>query len=52
MAPFLIDILGVIGSQDVKLQLADSARAGLILPTENEENEELLMLLMPMLLND
>lgn len=51
-APFLIDILGVIGSQDVKLQLADSARAGLILPTENEENEELLMLLMPMLLND
>ena len=44
--------MGVIGSQDVKLQLADSARAGLILPTENEENEELLMLLMPMLLND
>lgn len=51
-APFLIDILGVIGSQEVKLQLADSARAGLILPTENEENEDLLMLLMPMLLND
>lgn len=51
-APFLIDILGAIGSADVRLQLADPARAGLILPTENEENEELLMLLMPMLLND
>lgn len=51
-APFLIDILGTIVSADVMLQLADPARAGLILPTENEENQELLMLLMPMLLND
>lgn len=51
-APFLIDILGVISSTDVKLQLADPARAGLILPTENEENQDLLLLLMPMLLND
>jgi DNA polymerase-3 subunit beta len=32
--------------------LADPARAGLILPAENEPNEDLLMLLMPMLLND
>lgn len=51
-APFLIGILNAIGSADVKLQLADPARAGLVLPTENEENEDLLMLLMPMLLND
>lgn len=51
-APFLIEILGVISSTDVKLQLADPARAGLILPTENEENQDLLLLLMPMLLND
>ena len=51
-APFLIGILSAIGSADVKLQLADPARAGLVLPTENEENEDLLMLLMPMLLND
>lgn len=51
-APFLIDILNTVGSADVKLQLADPARAGLILPTENEENEDLLMLLMPMLLSE
>lgn len=51
-APFLIEILGAISSTDVKLQLADPARAGLILPTENEENQDLLLLLMPMLLND
>jgi len=32
--------------------LADPSRAGLIVPSENEENEDLLMLLMPMMLND
>ncbi len=49
---FLIDILNNINASDVVLELADPSRAGLILPFENEENEELLMLLMPMLLND
>lgn len=51
-APFLIEILSSIASQDVILELADPARAGLILPAENEENQELLILLMPMLLNE
>jgi len=32
--------------------LADPSRAGIILPAENEENEDLLMLSMPMMLND
>lgn len=51
-APFLIEILASIASNDVLLELADPARAGLILPMENEPNQDLLMLLMPMLLND
>ena len=51
-APFLIDLLGSIASADVQLKLSDPARAGLILPVENVENEDVLMLLMPMLLND
>ena len=51
-APFLIEILSNIASQDVVLQLADPARAGLILPAENEDGQDLLVLLMPMLLND
>ena len=51
-APFLIDLLGSIASADVQLKLADPARAGLIMPVENVENEDILMLLMPMLLND
>ena len=51
-APFLIEILGAVSSGEVMLKLADPARAGLVLPTENTENEDLLMLLMPMLLNE
>jgi len=49
---FLIEIIGNISSSDVILELTDPSRAGIILPFENEENEEVLMLLMPMLLND
>ncbi len=51
-ALFLIDILNNIPSADVKVELADPSRAGVILPTENEENEDMLTLLMPMMLND
>ena len=51
-APFLIEILGLLTSSEVRFELADPARAGLILPSEEEEGEHLLMLLMPMLLND
>jgi DNA polymerase-3 subunit beta len=49
---FLVEILGNINSAEVILEVSDPSRAGLILPLENEENEEILMLLMPMLLND
>jgi DNA polymerase-3 subunit beta len=49
---FLIQILGNINSTEVILELIDPSRAGIILPLENETNEELLMLLMPMLLTD
>ncbi len=49
---FLIEILNNIDAAEVILEVTDPSRAGLILPFENETNEELLMLLMPMLLND
>ena len=51
-APFLIDILNNINSSDVIMALADPSRAGVILPFENEADEDLLMLLMPMLLSE
>ncbi|MDD2799280.1 MAG: DNA polymerase III subunit beta [Bacteroidales bacterium] len=49
---FLVDILNNINSTEVILELADPSRAGIVLPLEQEENEDLLMLLMPMMLND
>ncbi|MDD2559699.1 MAG: DNA polymerase III subunit beta [Bacteroidales bacterium] len=50
-ALFLIDIVSNITTPEILLKLADPSRAGLILPSENEEDEELLMLLMPMMIN-
>ncbi|MDR3266288.1 MAG: DNA polymerase III subunit beta [Tannerella sp.] len=49
---FLIDILSNMTSESIDFQLADPSRAGIIVPTVNEENEDDLMLLMPMMLND
>ena len=51
-ATYLIEILGNISSDEVVFELADPSRAGVLVPLENEENEDLLMLLMPMMLND
>ncbi|PLB86158.1 DNA polymerase III subunit beta [Dysgonamonadaceae bacterium] len=51
-ALFLIDILNNIPSADVRIELSDPSRAGVVFPAENEENEDMLALLMPMMLND
>jgi len=48
----LLDILGNLESSEVVFQLADPGRAGIITPAEQKEGEEVLMLLMPMMLND
>jgi len=49
---FLLEILSNMSSQDVMIELADPTRAGLFLPGEAEnESEDLLMLLMPMMIN-
>lgn len=49
---FLLEILANIGSQEVVIELADPTRAGLFLPAEmDSESEDLLMLLMPMMIN-
>lgn len=50
-APKLIEAFNTIQADEVTVSLSDASRAGIICPLENDENEELLMLLMPMLLN-
>ncbi|MGE0020575.1 MAG: DNA polymerase III subunit beta [Draconibacterium sp.] len=49
---FLQEILTNISASDVKVEMSDPTRAGLLLPAENaDENEDMLMLLMPMMIN-
>jgi DNA polymerase-3 subunit beta len=49
---FFIEILSSLSSSDVVLELSDPSRAGLILPVDKEiEGEDILMLLMPMMIN-
>lgn len=49
---FMVEILSNIQSSDVSIELSDASRAGLFIPFNKEnENEDVLMLLMPMMIN-
>jgi len=49
---FLIEILSSLPTTEVKLELSDPTRAGILLPhDEGSEDEDILMLLMPMMIN-
>lgn len=48
----LYEICNNLTSDDIILELADPGRAGIISPAEQPENQDILMLIMPMLLND
>ena len=48
----LTEILSNLDGDQVNIELAAPSRAGIIVPVEQPENEDVLMLLMPMLLSD
>ena len=48
----LVEILNNIESDEVIIELADPSRAGIIVPPEQPENEYIMMIIMPLLLND
>ena len=48
----LYEICNNISSDDIVIELADPGRAGLISPSQQPEGEDILMLIMPMLLNE
>ncbi len=50
-AKFLIEMLSVADSDEVTMELSTPTKAGIIKPTVKDENEELLMLVMPLMLN-
>ncbi len=47
---YLLDLLNNIPSQDIVLRLSDPSKAGLILPSEQEKDTDVIMLLMPLLI--
>lgn len=51
-ASFLIDILNNLPGQDVIIELADPSRAGVVVPAEQVDKQDLSMLLMPMMLTE
>lgn len=50
-ARFLIEMLGALDTEEVRMELSTSTKAGLIKPVETDENEDILMLVMPLMLN-
>ena len=49
---FLVEILGNLPTPDVMIEMSDPTRAGILLPATSENDyEDILMLLMPMMIN-
>jgi DNA polymerase III subunit beta len=51
-AKFLVEMLGVLEADEVKMELSTPTRAGILLPVEPTEGEEILMLVMPVMLSN
>ena len=49
---FFTEILNSIDTDELKIKLGDPSRAGIVVPSKQPENEDVLMLIMPLLLND
>ena len=50
-AKFLIEMLNNLNSTEVHIEMSSSNRAGLIIPAELDDEEDVLMLVMPVMLN-
>jgi len=50
-AKFLIEMLGVLQSDDVELRMSKPTTASILMPKEKPEDEDVLMLLMPVMLS-
>lgn len=50
-ARFLIEMLGVLSSKEIEVELSTPTRAGVIRPVGHAAEEDLLMLIMPVMIN-
>ncbi|MEL7001142.1 MAG: DNA polymerase III subunit beta [Bacteroidota bacterium] len=51
-AKFLIEMLSNLDSDKVEMHLSEPNKAGLLTPVDKDENEDILMLVMPVMLNN
>jgi DNA polymerase-3 subunit beta len=50
-ARFLIEMLNASDGDEVRIELSTPTKAGILRPSDSDENEDLLMLVMPLMLN-
>ncbi|HEY1115702.1 MAG TPA: DNA polymerase III subunit beta [Chitinophagaceae bacterium] len=50
-ARFLIEMLNASDGEEVRIELSTPTKAGILRPSDSDENEDLLMLVMPLMLN-
>lgn len=50
-ARFLVEMLGNLEGEQVRLNMSAPNKAGVLLPAEKDKNEDILMLVMPVMLN-
>src|SRR6476660_7334634 len=50
-AKFLIEMLNATDSEEIRMELSTPTKAGIIKPGDQDDEEELLMLVMPLMLN-
>jgi DNA polymerase-3 subunit beta len=50
-AKFLIEMLGVLDSEEVRMEFSTPSRAGILTPIDENGDREILMLVMPVMLN-
>ncbi|NVK64858.1 MAG: DNA polymerase III subunit beta [Flavobacteriales bacterium] len=48
---FLMEMLNNIDSSEIRLEMSEPSRAGLLIPADMAEDEDILMLVMPVMLN-
>lgn len=48
---FLVEMLSNLNSDEVNLEMSSPNRAGILLPAEKDDSEDILMLVMPVMLN-
>ncbi len=49
-ARFVVEMLSVLEADEITMLLADPGKAGLVIPTDLDDNEDMLMLIMPVMI--